>query len=152
MHLDALAQLGYLGLFLGSFIAATLVPLSSEGIMIAMVYGGFNMTACIVVATLGNWLGSLSSFWLGYAGRMDLVEKWLRIKEDKVRKWEPRVLKYSTWMALFSWLPFVGDIMAVALGFFRCRFWKMAFFIFIGKLLRYIFWGFVTFMVMQKLK
>lgn len=152
MHLDWLSQFGYPGLFFGSFIAATLVPLSSEGIMMALIYAGLDIKLCIIVATFGNWLGSLSSFWLGYVGRMDLVEKWLHIKEDKVKKWEPRVVKYSIWMALLSWLPFIGDVMAVALGFFRCRFSKMALFIFIGKLIRYVFWGFVTFVVMQKMK
>lgn len=152
MHLDWLSQFGYLGLFFGSFIAATLVPLSSEGIMMALIYAGLDIKLCIIVATFGNWLGSLSSFWLGYVGRMDLVEKWLHIKEDKVKKWEPRVVKYSIWMALLSWLPFIGDVMAVALGFFRCRFGKMALFIFIGKLIRYVFWGYVTFVVMQKMK
>lgn len=152
MHLDWLSQFGYPGLFFGSFIAATLVPLSSEGIMMALIYAGLDIKLCIIVATLGNWLGSLSSFWLGYVGRMDLVEKWLHIKEDKVKKWEPRVVKYSIWMALLSWLPFIGDVMAVALGFFRCRFGKMALFIFIGKLIRYVFWGYVTFVVMQKMK
>jgi len=63
--MDWLIQYGYLGLFLGSFIAATLIPLSSEGIMIALIYAGLDLKLCIIVATFGNWLGSLSSFWLG---------------------------------------------------------------------------------------
>jgi membrane protein YqaA with SNARE-associated domain len=148
--MDYLVELGYLGLFLGSFIAATLVPLSSEGILIGLVYAGFDVYVCVGLATLGNWLGSLSSFWLGYAGRMDIVEKWLKIKEEKVKTWEPRVRKYATLMALLSWLPFIGDVMSVALGFFRCTFWKMAFFIFVGKLARYVFWGVLTFMILKK--
>lgn len=147
--MDYLVELGYIGLFIGSFLAATIIPLSSEGILIGLVYAGFDLGLCIALATVGNWLGSLSSFWLGYAGRIDLVEKWLKIKEEKVRQWEPRVRKYSTLMALFSWLPFVGDIMAVALGFFRCNFWKMTAFIFVGKLARYLFWGWITFLAFK---
>jgi len=151
LHLDWLTQYGYFGLFLGSFIAATLVPLSSEGIMIALIYAGLDIKLCIIVATFGNWFGSLSSFGLGYAGRIDLIEKWLHIKEDKIKKWEPRVEKYSVWMALLSWLPFIGDVMSVALGFFRCHFGKMALCIFIGKLIRYIFWGYITFVILNHL-
>lgn len=147
--MEFLHHYGYIGLFLGSFLSATVMPLSSEGIIIGLVYAGFDIVGCIAVATTGNWLGSLCNFWLGYAGRLDLIEKWLRIKEEKVKKWEPRVNKYSTAMALFAWLPFIGEIMAVALGFFRCNFWKTAFFILIGKLLRYIFWGYIIFAVMH---
>lgn len=149
--MEFLTEYGYLGLFLGSFIAATIFPLSSEGILVALIYAGLDVKICILVATVGNWLGSLSSFGLGYIGRMDLVEKWLRIKEEKIKSWELRVKKYSIWMALLSWLPFIGDVMAVALGFFRCHFGKMAFFIFVGKLIRYIFWGILTFVVIKQL-
>ena len=148
--MNYLVELGYIGLFLGSFLAATVVPFSSEGLLVGLVYAGFDVYACIALATLGNWLGSLSSFWLGYAGRMDVVEKWFRIKEEKVKTWEPRVKKYATLMALFSWLPLVGDVMAVALGFFRCNFWRMAFFIFVGKLARFVFWGWLTFWYFHK--
>ena len=55
--MDWLLDLGYFGLFLGSFIAATVVPFSSDVQLIAMLAVGGNVWLCVGVATLGNWLG-----------------------------------------------------------------------------------------------
>lgn len=127
---------GYFGLFVASFLAATVIPLSSEALFVLMLFH-FDPWMCLVVATAGNSLGGWLNYGLGYLGNPEWLSR-IRVKPAQIVRWKERVNTYGVWLALFSWLPFVGDIMAVALGFFRVD-WKGSFlFIFLGKFVRYL--------------
>ena len=132
-------ELGYFGLFLISFLAATILPLGSEGFFLLMIFGPFDAFTCLVVASAGNWLGGLTNYFLGSLGKMDLLHKWFKISEASILKMEVRVKKYGSWSALLCWLPFIGDPLAVALGFFRVQFWTVAILMLVGKTARYAF-------------
>lgn len=138
--MEFLTEWGYWGLLLASFLAATVVPFSSEFVFSALVFGGLDPLTCVFVATLGNWLGGMSSYYIGYLGKIEWIEKYLRIKHDKMMKFEKNLHKYGDWFAFFSFLPGIGDIIAVAAGFFRCRWWIVAFSMLFGKFLRYVVW------------
>jgi len=133
-------SLGYLGLFIASFLAATVVPFSSEVVFSALVYGGLDPWTCVFVATAGNWLGGLSCYFIGKLGKIEWMEKYLRIKKEKLDKWLDKIHKYGDWFAFFSFLPGIGDAIAVASGFFRCNFWVVAVSMLLGKFIRYIVW------------
>lgn len=127
---------GYFGLFVASFLAATVIPLSSEALFVLMLFH-FDPWICLIVATAGNSLGGWLNYGLGYLGNPEWLAR-IRVKPAQIHRWKDKVNSYGVWLALFSWLPFVGDIMAVALGFFRAD-WKGSFlFIFVGKFLRYL--------------
>lgn len=67
--MEWLLDLGYLGLFLGTFLAGTVLPLSSDVLLIGMLAAKADPAVCLVVAAVGNWLGAMTSYWLGwYAG------------------------------------------------------------------------------------
>lgn len=131
---------GYVGLFFGSFLASTIIPLSSEILLGGMLLAGGNPWLCFVLATAGNGLGSVTSYGLGYLGKWEWIEKWMRVKKETLEKQQKVILKWSNLAALFCWLPFVGDVLAIGLGFYRMPFWKTTFFMFLGKALRYLFW------------
>lgn len=133
-------ELGYLGLFIASFLAATVVPFSSELIFSGMVFGGLDAWNCVWVATAGNWLGGMSCYYLGRLGKIEWIEKYLGVKRAKINKFENRLHKHGDWIAFFSFLPGIGDIIAVASGFFRCRWWIVALSMLLGKFVRYIVW------------
>ena len=59
--MESLLDYGYLGLFLGSFLAATVFPFSSDVLLVGMLLAGGNPVVTVVVATAGNWLGGLTS-------------------------------------------------------------------------------------------
>ena len=84
--MELLGNYGYLGLFLGTFLAATILPFSSEILIIAILAAGYDPVMSAVVATAGNWLGSLSSYWLGWLGKWDWLEKWFKIKQETLEK------------------------------------------------------------------
>ena len=133
-------ELGYLGLFLASFLAATVVPFSSEVIFSAMVFSGLDPWTCVWVATLGNWLGGMTSYYVGLLGKIEWIEKYFHVKKEKMESYTIRIQKYGDWFAFFSFVPFIGDVIAVATGFFRCKWWKVAISMLIGKLARYVAW------------
>lgn len=129
---------GYWGLFLASFLSATVIPFSSEAVLAGMLYGGGDPIISISVATFGNWLGGMSTYWIGHLGKWEWIEKYFKVKEEKVYDWKPWIDKYGSFFAILSFLPIIGDVLAIGLGFFRANIWLTAFWMFFGKLLRYL--------------
>ncbi len=138
--MGGLAELGLFGLFLASFLAATVVPFSSEVVFSAMVYSGLDAWTCVFVATLGNWLGGMTCYLLGRLGKMEWIEKYAGVKKEKLDKFAAKSQKYGDWLPFFSFLPGIGDVIAVASGFFRGRWWIVAISMLLGKFVRYVIW------------
>jgi membrane protein YqaA with SNARE-associated domain len=110
------------GLFLASVLAATVVPFSSEALLSYLIINGTDAYTAVLVASAGNWLGGMSSFAIGYLGKWEWIEKYLRIKRETIEKWHTRLYKRGAVFAFFCWVPAVGDIFAVGLGIFHaCR-------------------------------
>ena len=124
-------------LFLFSFLAATIIPFSSEA-HFALIIEEQNFIAAVIVATLGNTLGGLTSYLLGWLAKWRWIEKHLKVKEEKVNKFKVKIQKYGAWMGLLCWLPFIGDIIAVGLGIFKVHPIKVAITMTIGKAFRYL--------------
>lgn len=132
-------NLGLVGLFIGSFLAATVVPFSADVLLIGMLVAGGSPWVVVGIATAGNFLGGLTSYAIGRIGKWEWIEK-LGVKPETLEKHKARIDKYGAWIALLSWVPFVGDVFAVALGFFRVKFVPSAIFMFIGKAGRFVMW------------
>lgn len=134
---------GYWGLFLASFLAASVLPFSSEAVLAGMLAMESDPWMAVGVATLGNWLGGLSTYWVGHLGKWEWIEKYMRVEREKVLKWKPKIDRYGSIFAVISFVPVIGDAIAVALGFFRANVWLTGFWMFIGKLSRYlaVLWG-----------
>ena len=132
------------GLFLASFLAATVVPFSSEALLAFLIINGTNAYAAVLVATTGNWLGGMSSYSIGYLGKWEWIEKYLRIKRETIEKWHDRLYKRGALFAFLSWVPAVGDIFAVGLGLLRANILITAIAMLAGKFIRYVVWGWLT--------
>lgn len=147
MEIELLLDLGYVGLFIGAFIAATVVPFSSDVMLVALLAAGGDPYIAIAAATLGNWFGGLSSYWIGYLGKWEWIEKYLKISRYKLEKQQHNIRKYGSLLALMTWLPIIGDVMAVALGFYKVDFKKSAIFMLIGKCIRFIAWAVIYYWI-----
>lgn len=66
--MESLIDLGYWGLFIGSFLASTVIPMSADILLIGILALGGNIWWCLGIATIGNWLGGLTSYWIGWLG------------------------------------------------------------------------------------
>ena len=75
-------ELGYLGLFIASFLSSTIIPMASGAVLAALIYNGFDPYWCILIATVGNTLGGMTSYWIGHLGKM----QWIRNTSEFQKK------------------------------------------------------------------
>lgn len=139
--MEILGEWGYIGLFIGTFLAATVIPFSSEFLIIGILIAGYDPLWSCVVATIGNWAGGITSYWLGYAGKWEWLERWCGVSRERLERQQGVILKWGAWVAFFCWAPVVGDLFAVALGFYRMNFWKCCLYMFLGKAVRFATWS-----------
>lgn len=128
---------GYLGLFLSALIAGSILPFSSEAVLTVLVQMGLDPLYCLIWASIGNTLGGVFCYWLGYIGNMQWIEKWLKINKEKLDKVEGFVRKYGAWMGIFGVLPWIGEAIIVMLGLMRSNAYYTTLTMFIGKAIRY---------------
>ena len=130
-------SLGFTGLFLVTFLSATILPILSEAFLLAMLAKGFDPMTCLTIATIGNSLGGITNYGIGKLGNPKWLEK-LGINELKLQKYNLKIAKYGSWLALISWIPVIGDPLVMGLGFFRVSFTKVLFLLVLGKFCRYL--------------
>ena len=129
--------LGFGGLFLGTFLSATIVPFLSDLILIGFYEAGYPIIPSLIVATIGNLLGGSTNYFIGLgAGKATLLKKH-KLSEKRLGKWKRRMDKWGLYLGLIAWVPIIGEPMTIALGFFRIRFWPLFCMMLIGIFTRY---------------
>jgi len=128
---------GYLHLFVLSFLASTVLPLGSEALVIALVYQGFSPFVVVMVATIGNFLGSCTTYYLGLKGR-NVLERYLSPSPEKLEKSERLFNKYGVYTLLFTWVPGIGDAITMVAGLMQLSFRSFSILVFLGKFGRYL--------------
>lgn len=129
--------LGLLGLFLSAFISATVIPMSSEGVLAVLSQYEHSWIVLLTVASVGNWLGGMTTYYLGFLGKEAWIQKFLRQSPEKASRWHAKIAKYGALFGVLCWLPIVGDVIALALGVYRVKMWRVAFWMLVGKTARY---------------
>ncbi|GAB4127939.1 MAG: YqaA family protein [Sideroxydans sp.] len=114
-------------LFFSSFLGATLLPGGSEAVLFAVLKTyPESLWSALLLATLGNTLGGMVSFGMG----------WLLPMTQQLKHVES-VRKYGTPALLLAWMPFIGDALCLAAGWLRLNPWQAALFMALGKFARY---------------
>ncbi len=126
----------YLVLFSLSFLAATLLPLGSEALLVYDVMQNYSLYLLWFFATLGNTLGSALNYWLGLKGEAYL-EKRGHISAQKIAKARAFFATYGGWTLLLSWTPIIGDPLTFIAGVLRYNFKYFTLIVFVAKGLRY---------------
>lgn len=138
--MDWLLDLGYFGLFIGTFLAGSILPFSSDFLIIGLLAAGGDPWICLAVATLGNWLGTIPNYILGWYAKWEWLEKYCKVKEETLAKQKKNIDRFGLWLAFFSWAPGVGAIFVIALGFYKVRpVWTNVMTL-IGCFVRFLFW------------
>ena len=130
-------ELGYIGLFLSAFLAATILPLSSEVVLSLLLQTTLDPVTLVAVATTGNVLGSFVNYAIGFWGSVFVVRKVLKVSEKVFEKSKQRFEKYGTVSLLFAWVPIIGDPLTLIAGVLRINLWVFFVLVTIGKLGRY---------------
>ncbi len=131
-------ELGHLGLFLSAFLAATILPLSSEVVLTSLLLHDDSAITLVATATLGNVLGSLTNYALGYWAGFHVIKKWLRMSSQELEKAESRFRKYGLWSLCLAWVPIIGDPLTVIAGVLRVPLLWFVLLVTLGKSIRYI--------------
>jgi membrane protein YqaA with SNARE-associated domain len=134
---DFFYQYGLFGLFIAGFLSGSIFPFNSEAVLTLLIYSGFDVLSSLAAATAGNTLGGISIYYLGYLGKMEWIEKYAKVKQEKIHAILPKLKRFGSLAATLSFVPIIGDVVILALGFFRISPFFTIFFMIIGKIIRY---------------
>ena len=141
-----LILISYFQLLLISFLAATILPLSSELVLTTMLLTDtFNKFLLLVIASFGNILGSSVNWYLGKKILIFKNKNWFPASEKQIVKSEIYFKKYGIWSLLFAWVPIIGDPLTIVAGMLRVKFYTFLLLVSISKISRYIFLIFIIF-------
>lgn len=132
-------MIGYVGLFLSALVAATLLPMQSEAVLAGLLLGGgYSVALLLMVATVGNVLGSVINWALGRFLLRFRERRWFPASEAQMVRAEGWYRRYGRWSLLGSWLPVVGDPITVVAGILREPFWVFLALVTVAKAGRYL--------------
>ena len=135
---QALIDYGYWGMLLSAILAGSVVPFSSEVVMLGLLAAGLEKWPLIIWATVGNVLGAILTYYMGRLGRIDWIEKYFHVKKEKLDKTQLWLQGKGAWVAFWGFIPVFGNVLLIALGLMRSNipitFSSMT----AGKFLRYV--------------
>lgn len=128
----AVPDIGLTSAFLISFVSATLLPLGSEPAVFAVAKANPSLFwPVIAVATVGNTLGGVVDYWMGYGAKRVFAK-------ERATHWFKWLERFGAKTMLLSWLPGIGDPLCTLAGWLKLPFWPCVAYMGIGKLLRYL--------------
>jgi len=130
----------HFSLLLISFLAATILPLSSELALASLLKTNeYNSFVLIATASLGNILGSIFNWLLGFYLFKHINKKWFPFKENQISVAYKRFRKLGVCSLLFAWVPIIGDPLTFIAGILKINFLLFLVLVTVGKISRYLF-------------
>lgn len=127
----------YLSLFLAAILSATLLPGTSEVLLISLLSQGYEPFILWCWATAGNTLGSVVNWWLGLYLLHYKDRRWFPFKQEALDKSQRWFQRYGLWSLLLAWAPVIGDGITFIAGIMRIHFLTFFILVFISKGTRY---------------
>ncbi|MGM9634057.1 MAG: YqaA family protein [Alloprevotella sp.] len=137
-----LTAAGPMGMFVAAVLAGSVFPFSSEVVMMGLLSAGADPVGVLIWGTVGNVLGSVINYGIGRlgsegGGRSQWMVKYAKVSPEKLERGRTYVSKYGAWAGLLAWIPLLGSLVTVAMGFMRTNpLWSFVT-IATGKYLRY---------------
>lgn len=136
---DFFKDYGYWGMGVVAFFSGSIVPVASEVLLLFFLNLGLDALGLTAVATLGNTIGGVTCFFMGYLADKKTLRRVFNIPEKRMDRADAMIQKYGYWTAALSFVPFIGEALLVALGVMRVNVYKVVVVMAIGKFLRYLF-------------
>ena len=135
----------YIGLFLSSFLSATILPGQSEIALTSLIIlNNHSLSVLVFIASLGNVLGSLLNWFIGCKLERFKKKNWFPVTELQLKKASNWFHKYGKWSLLLSWVPFIGDPITIVAGIFRISIIHFILIVSFAKTMRYVFIAFIA--------
>ena len=135
--IEFLTGYGYWGMLIAAFLAGSVFPFSSETVMLVLLGSGLDGWQLVIYGSIGNTLGSVFNYYVGRQGKVEWIEKYLKIKKQQMERAQRFMAGRGAWMGFFAFLPILGSAITVTLGFMRANIAISFISIAIGKFLRY---------------
>ena len=130
----------YSQLLIISFLAATILPFSSEVVLTTMyLSNSFETYFLLIFTSIGNILGSVANWYLGKKITIFQNRKWFPVSTEQLERSRKYFQKYGLWSLLLSWIPIIGDPLTLLAGVLNVRFSIFLLLVSISKISRYIF-------------
>ena len=129
---------GYLGMFIASLLAGSVLPFSSEAVMVALMAAGLDPWQLALYGTIGNVIGSMLNYWVGHMGKVEWFERYLNVKPRDMERAERFMAGRGAMMGFFAFLPIIGSAITVLLGLMRANLLITFVTITLGKIFRYL--------------
>ena len=127
-------------LFLSAFAAATVLPLQSEAVLLALLAKGHHSaSALLFFASLGNILGACVNWYLGLKIEHYKDKKWFPLSAQQMTRAQLSYQKYGYWTLLLSWVPIIGDPITLIAGLLKENFTRFLLLVSLAKVGRYLF-------------
>ena len=138
-------MISYVVLFLSALIAATLVPMQSEAVLVGLLIAADKpLVWLLVVATTGNVLGAVINWYLGHVLVQFQDRAWFPASKTQLLRAQKWYGRYGRWSLLGSWLPVVGDPVTVIAGALGERLFPFVLMVTLAKGARYLFLALIT--------
>lgn len=134
---EQLISFGYIGMFIASLLAGSVMPFNSEVVIAALRAAGLDPWWLLLSGTAGNVAGGMFNYWVGSLGRLDWIEKYLHISQKNMNRAQRFMGGRGAWMAFFAFLPILGSAITVILGLMRANLPVTLTSMTLGKFLRY---------------
>lgn len=143
-----LIDYGYWGMFLSAFLAGSVLPFSSEAVMLGLLAAGVDPVPLLIYGSIGNVMGGMVNYGLGRLGKLEWLKKYFHLKQSSIDRAYKFMGGHGAWMGFFAFLPILGSAITVVLGLTRANFPLSVFSITLGKVMRYslLIWGANLFM------
>lgn len=129
-----------------AMLAATVLPIASEALVANAIFGESTtyIIAVLMVAAAANTAGSVLNYWLGAYLAHLRSRRWFYFTERQIATGKRHFERFGFWSLLFAWLPIVGDLLTLAAGILRVKFWMFVGLVAIGKAARYIMVAYIA--------
>lgn len=143
-----LIDYGYWGMFLSAFLAGSVLPFSSEAVMLGLLAAGVDPMPLLIYGSIGNVMGGMVNYGLGRLGKLEWLKKYFHLKQSSIDRAYKFMGGHGAWMGFFAFLPILGSAITVVLGLTRANLPLSVFSITLGKVIRYalLIWGANLFM------
>lgn len=119
--IDILITWGYWGLLVSAFLAGSVLPFSSEAVLVGLQAAGLDPWGLVIYATIGNTLGGMLNYGMGRLGKIEWIEKYLHVKKSELDRARRFMGGRGAWMGCLAVVPVIGDAITIVLGLMRAN-------------------------------